>query len=239
MKNKIMVFATLMCSFIICTAQESTGQKTVFVGTFINQYNGNLGTSLFKFNTTCYAGVTAGIIMPVTTSFSAEFSGVIGRYGYCQTDADRERTKHYEQQCPGCTGQTGMGELRSQIASINAGMRYEFANGYVLPIKSKLTPYLFLGAGLNHLSDVMQRNCVNEGFHMSFNGGGGFDFSLTKQVRISYHLGMGAFPFKKVYASESLNEEVEVELSHDPIEQQLERRKDFYMQNTLRIGYRL
>ena len=35
------------------------------------------------------------------------------------------------------------------------------------------------------------------------------------------------------------DEEVEVELSHDPIEQQLERRKDFYMQNTLRIGYRL
>lgn len=229
----------LLLSFIIVyslvSAQNKTNKFGLNVGGYIQHYNGNLGNSLMQFKTTCFAGVSSNFGIYLNKSFDFNINASIGSFGYCQTLADKSRIVALEYRCPGCTDGFGMGELRSLMVSTGVSMKYKFSNGYILKEKSKFSPYLGLGMGINHLSDNMKKNCVNVGFHFSVNANAGVVYNISEKFNIGYSMGVSCFTSKKVYASNGVSEEP-IKDGHNDEEKSIERRKDIGMQNTLFIG---
>ncbi len=238
MKKTGLIAACLLSAFVTL-AQSKNHKFGVTAGGTIQHYNGNLGSSFFKFNTTCFGGVMANFGVYLNRSFDFNPGLSIGHFGYCQTAADATRVVSLELRCPGCTDRLGMGELRSLMFSGNVHLKYKFANGYILREDSKIAPYVYSGFGINYLSDVMKRNCVNIGTHLTLNGGVGVKYNLTERLNVGYNLAVGCFLTKKVYYTnaESAETASHEEEENDPIDVKMEKRKDFYMQHALTIGF--
>ena len=230
MKKSLLVVA-LTFAALSTIAQSKNFRYGVTAGGYIQHYNGNLGNSFFKFNTTCFGGGAATFGMYLSKSVDLNVGGSLGFYGYCQTDADERRTASVAQRCPGCT-RLGMGELRSVMIAGNVAVKYKFANDIFLNEGAKIAPYVYAGAGINRLSDVMQRDCVNEGNHVSVNAGAGVKYNFCKRFNIGYNLALGAFVGDKVYATDPW----ETAMVKNELEMKLEKRKDLYMQNGLFLG---
>lgn len=226
----------LTAAFVTCTmiaiGQTKENKVGLIAGGFIQHYNGNLGNSFFQFNTCCFGGYSLHAGIYISRSFDLTVGGSYSHFGYCQTDGDLKRLASVEQSCPGCSNGFGMGDLRCAMASGNVAFKYKFANGYLLPEQSILAPYLYLGFGMNYLSDNMGRQCVNVGTHMTINGGAGVTYNLNDRFNIGYGVGMGCFPFKKVYNTNAIT------INNDE-ETKFEKRKDIYMQNTFFLGVKM
>lgn len=233
MKNQLL-FSALLLSAFTSVGQSKNHKIGVEAGACLQQYNGNLGNGFFKFKETAFAGVSLNAGFYLTKSFDLNVGGSIGHFGYCQTDEDKKRFVSIEQRCPGCTDRLGMGELRSQMISGNLAVKYKFANGHILKENSKLAPYIYAGVGINYLSDVMKRNCVNIGTHFTINGGAGVKYNINERFNVGYNLGLGCFVTKKVYYSNAIEND-EVEKDADDIE--MEKRKDLYMQHAITVGF--
>jgi hypothetical protein len=229
MKSKLL-FLALLFAASTAVAQTKNNKFGFSAGGTIQHYNGNLGSSLFKFETTCFAGVTSNLGYYLNKSFDLNAIFSIGHFGYCCTEEDNTRVVALEYRCPGCVDKTGMGELRSLLTSGNLAIKYKFANGYILNENSKISPYIYAGAGINYLSDVMKKNCVNVGTHFTINGGIGFKYNLTERINFGYHLALACFMDKKVYATGTFDGAS----ARDP---KIEKRKDICMQNALTIGF--
>ena len=233
MKNQIIITA-LILSALTSIGQNKNHKIGIEAGAYLQHYNGNLGNSFFKFNTTAFGGFSANAGMYLSKSFDLNIGGSVGNFGYCSTDEDKKRVVSIEQRCPGCTNQLGMGELRSMMASGNIAIKYKFANGIFLKEDSKLAPYIYAGVGVNHLADNMKRNCVNVGMHLTINAGAGIKYNFNERFNIGYNLGLGCFVTKKVYASNAsaMNKE-----DKDADDIKIDKRKDFYMQNAVTFGF--
>ncbi len=231
MKNLLVISAILLC-VINAIGQTKNDKIGLTVGGYIQQYNGNLGNSFFKFNTTCFGGVTANAGLYLNKSFDFNVGGSVGHFGYCQTETDANRVISLEQRCPGCTDRLGMGELRSMMIAGNIALKYKFANGYLLKENSKFAPYIYVGTGVNRLSDNMKRQCVGVGNHLTINSGVGLKYNINERFNIGCNLGVGCFIAKKVYFTNSAvsGEETDAE------DLKIEKRKDLYMQNSVFIG---
>jgi OmpA-OmpF porin, OOP family len=228
----------LFISALVLTTLGSMGQTKnhkigIETGAYLQHYNGNLGNSFFKFNTTAFGGTKLNLGLYLNKSLDLNVGASIGHFGYCQTEEDKQRIVSIEQRCPGCTDQLGMGELRSLMISGNIAIKYKFANGVFLKENSKLSPYIYAGAGINRLSDNMGRNCVNVGIHLTINGGAGITYNITERINIGYNLGLGCFVTKKVYNTKSTERGAE---EQDADDIKMEKRKDLYMQNGLTLG---
>lgn len=237
MKHQILL-AAFALSVMGLTAQNKNHKIGIEAGAYLQQYNGNLGNSFFKFKETAFGGVSANVALYLNKSFDAVVGGSIGHFGYCQTDKDKTRIVSIEQRCPGCTNGLGMGELRSRMISGNIAIKYKFANGMLLKENSRFAPYIYTGLGINQLSDNMKRNCVNVGTHLTINAGAGVKYNINERFSIGYNIGLGCFVTKKVYAtnaSQSQAEDHEEEKDADDLK--MEKRKDFYMQHALSFGF--
>ena len=234
MKNQIII-AALFLSTLSVTAQNKNKKIGLEGGAFLQHYNGNLGNSFFKFNTTAFGGFSANVGLYLNKSFDLNVGGTVSHFGYCQTDEDKKRIVSIEYRCPGCTDQLGMGQLRSMMASGNVAVKYKFANGIFLKENSKIAPYIYAGVGVNHLADNMKRNCVNVGLHFTVNGGVGVKYNINERFNVGYNLAVGCFMTKKVYYTnaEAMGEAPE-EKDADDIK--MEKRKDLYMQNAVTFG---
>lgn len=233
MKNQIII-AALLLSTLSSIGQSKNNKLGIEGGAYLQHYNGNLGSSFFKFNTTAFGGSSLNLGLYLNKSFDLNVGGSIGHFGYCQTAEDKKRIVSIEQRCPGCTNQLGMGELRSLMISGNIAVKYKFANGIFLKEDSKLAPYIYAGAGINRLSDNMRKNCVNVGTHFTINAGAGIKYNFNERVNIGYNLGIGCFVTKKVYYTNAIAEDNDAEKDVDDI--RMEKRKDLYMQNALTLG---
>lgn len=233
MKNYLFISATLLLTTLSMFGQTKNKKVGIEAGTYLQHYNGNLGNSFFKFNTTAFGGFSANAGLYLNKSFDLNIGGSIGHFGYCSTEEDKKRVVSIEQRCPGCTNQLGMGELRSMMASGNIAIKYKFANGIFLKENSKLAPYIYAGVGVNHLADNMKRNCVKVGMHLTINAGLGVKYNINERFNIGYNLGLGCFATKKVYAS---NASAMDEEDKDADDIKMEKRKDFYMQNAITFG---
>ncbi|HRG38725.1 MAG TPA: outer membrane beta-barrel protein [Bacteroidia bacterium] len=232
MKNQLLIVLLFFCALGV-NAQTKEHNLGITAGVYIQQYNGNLGNSFFKFNTACFGGATVNFAMYLNKSFDVNVVGSIGDFGYCQTEADASRVVSLSLRCPGCVDRIGMGELRSRMVSGNVAVKYKFANGFFLKEEAKIAPYVYAGVGINRLTDNMKRQCVNVGNHFSVNSGVGVTYNINKRLNIGYNLGIACFVTKKVYAtSESAIDD------HDPDADdiKMEKRRDFGMQNALSIG---
>lgn len=226
--KKYLLISTLLLLAAGVTAQTKNDKLGFTSGYFIQQYNGNLGNSFFKFNTVCFAGVSSSFGYYLNRSFEMNVSSTVGDFGYSQTAADANRIIPIAERCPGCIGRTGMGELRSRMVSGNIAIKYKFANGILLKEDSRISPYTYFGCGINHLTDNMHRNCVNVGNHFSLNAGAGVKYNFTNRLNIGYNLGIGYFTNDKVYATTSTDDVV-----------QMQGKKDMYLQHTLSLGINL
>lgn len=232
MKNHLL-FAVLFLSTLSSIGQTKNNKIGIEAGTYLQHYNGNLGNSFFKFNTTAFGGFSAKCGLYLNKAFDLNVGGTMGHFGYCQTEEDKKRVVSIEQRCPGCINRLGMGELRSLMISGNIAIKYKFANGVFLKENSKLAPYIFVGLGINYLSDNMKRNCVNVGTHFTINGGVGIKYNINERLNIGYNLAVGCFMTKKVYYTNS-TQNGDVDKDADDIK--MEKRKDFYMQNAVTFG---
>jgi opacity protein-like surface antigen len=235
MKNQLLITAAFVLATFGLTAQTKNRKIGIETGAYLQQYNGNLGNSFFKFKETAFGGGSLNLGLYLNKSFDVNVGGSIGHFGYCQTEEDKKRVVALEYRCPGCTDRLGMGELRSMMISGNTAIKYKFANGYLLKEDSKIAPYVYAGVGINYLSDVMKRNCVNVGNHFTINAGAGVKYNITERLNIGYNLGVGCFMTKKVYYTNAIAENNEVEKDADDIK--MEKRKDFYMQHALTLGF--
>lgn len=232
---KKQLFITLLALGTLgAVAQNKTYRFGVTSGASIQHYNGNLGNSFFQFNTTCFAGGTLNFGMYLNRSFEANIGGSIGDFGYCQTDADKQRVVALKFRCPGCTDRLGMGELRSRMISGNLAIRYKFANGYILKEEAKFAPYVYAGLGLNQLIDNMKKNCVNVGNHLTINAGAGVKYNICERFNIGYNVALGCFVGKKVYYTNAM---AGGDSDMDADDMKIERRKDLYLQNSLFLGF--
>jgi Outer membrane protein beta-barrel domain len=232
MKNKILLFAFLILP-IVAISQTKQNKLGITIGGGMHHYNGNLGNSFFALKSTFFGAITSNISQYVNSSFDANVGASIGHFGYCQTDADKTRIVSQELRCPACPNTLGMGELRSLIVSGNIGFQYKFTNGYLLKENAKFAPYLYLGIGINHLSDNMQRNCVNVGTHATINTGAGIKYNITNKINIGYNLGVGYFISKKVYYT---NPSLFTITEMDEEDKAIEKRKDLILQNSIFVG---
>lgn len=236
MKHYLPIIALL---FYTSTAiAQSKNHKFGFTaGGSIQHYNGNLGNSFFQFKTTCFAGVTTNFSVYLNKSFDMSFDNSIGRFGYCPTEEDMLRAVAFELRCPGeaCADFVGMGNLRSQIISSSFSIKYKFNNGYFLPEDTKIAPYVYGGFGVNQLSDVMQRDCVNPGTHFSLNGGTGVRYNITERFNVGYNLDIARFTNKKVYLTNTIADKAD---SHDedPEVHEMEKRDDYCLRNSISFG---
>jgi OOP family OmpA-OmpF porin len=240
MKHQLIIAVALTLSAFNAAAQNKTHKLGLEAGTYLSYYNGNLGSSFFKFNTTAFGGFSGNVGLYLSKSFDVNLGGTIGHFGYCQTAEDKKRVVPIEQKCPGCPGEGGMGELRSLMISGNIFVKYKFANGFFLKEDSKIAPYAYIGAGVNRLSDNMGRNCVNVGKHFSVNGGLGVKYNFNERFNVGYNLALGCFVTNKhVYSSngiKGITTEASVESAKGE-EMQMANKKDFYMQNAVTFGF--
>ncbi|MES2762862.1 MAG: outer membrane beta-barrel protein [Bacteroidota bacterium] len=237
MKNQLIITAFVL-SALTSMAQNKNKKIGLEGGAFIQQYNGNLGNSFFKFNTTAFCGFSAKAGFYLTKSFDVNVGGTIGHFGYCQTEEDKKRVVPINQKCPGCPGEGGMGELRAMMISGNIDVKYKFANGIFLKETSKIAPYIYVGAGINRLSDVMRRNCVNVGNHFSVNAGAGVKYNFNERFNIGYNLAVGCFVTNKhVYSSNGIKGiATETAEATTGEEMKMANKRDLYMQNAVTFG---
>lgn len=234
--QKILLLIALISFTEFTFGQTKNYKFGITAGGTIQQYNGNLGNSFFKFNTTCFAGFSTNLGIYINESFDFNVGGSIGHFGYCQTIADATRFVSYNQKCIGCTDKLGMGELRSLMVSGNVSIKYKLANDYLLDECSKFAPYIYGGIGINRLSDNMKRQCVNVGNHFTVNGGAGVKYNINKKFSVSYNLGIARFMTKKVYYTNVTAGKIN-NMALTQAEIQLERRKDMCMQHALLLGF--
>ncbi len=241
MKNQLLISAAVVLSAFSAIAQNKNHKIGIEAGAYLSHYSGNLGNSFFKFNTTAFGGFSGNAGLYLTKSFDVNVGGTVGHFGYCQTDEDKKRIVPIEQKCPGCPGEErGMGELRSLMIAGNIAVKYKFANGIFLKENSKIAPYVYVGAGINRLSDNMRRNCVNVGKHFSVNAGVGVKYNFNERFNIGYNLAVGCFVTKKhVYSSNGIKgitaETAAAETNSE--EMKMANRKDFYLQNAVTFGF--
>lgn len=235
MKNQLLMTVAVAITTFSSIAQNKNHKIGIETGAYLQQYNGNLGNSFFKFKETAFGGGSLNVGLYLNKSFDVNAGGTIGHFGYCQTEEDKKRVVALEYRCPGCTDRLGMGELRSMMISGNTSIKYKFANGYLLKEDSKIAPYVYAGVGINYLSDVMKRNCVNVGNHFTINAGAGVKYNITERLNIGYNLGVGCFMTKKVYYTNAIAENNEIEKDADDIK--MDKRKDLYMQHAFTLGF--
>lgn len=235
MKNQLLITVAVAITTFSSIAQNKNHKIGIETGAYLQQYNGNLGNSFLKFKETAFAGGSLNVGLYLNKSFDINAGGTIGHFGYCQTEEDKKRIVTLEYRCPGCTDRLGMGELRSMMISGNTSIKYKFANGYLLKEDSKIAPYVYAGVGINYLSDVMKRNCVNVGNHFTINAGAGVKYNITERLNIGYNLGVGCFMTKKVYYTNAIAENNEIEKDADDIK--MDKRKDLYMQHAFTLGF--
>ncbi len=235
MKNKLLVSVLMLCA-ISAFGQNKKYKFGITAGGYVQHYNGNLGNSFFKFKSVWFCGVGGTFGVYLNKSFDLTAGVSVGDFGYCQTETDKRRIVSLSQRCPGCKDKLGMGELRSRMVSGNVAIQYKFANGTFLKEDSKFSPYVYVGVGISHLSDNMNRDCVNPGFHFTVNGGTGMKYNISERFSVGYNIGIGAFVSKKVYNTNAAARDLIEEDGKDAIDIKMERRMDMYMQNSLFLG---
>jgi opacity protein-like surface antigen len=232
MKNKLFLAIIVFC---VCNtiAQNRSYRFALTSGVSIQHYNGNLGNSFFQFNTTCFAGNVTTFGVYLNRSLDLNVIGSIGDFGYCQTDADKNRVVSLSQRCPGCTDRLGMGELRSRMYAGSVALKYKFSNGYLLKEDSRFSPYIYAGMGLNRLVDNMKKRCVNAGDHFTITAGAGVRYNINSRFNVGYNVGLGCFMVKKVYYT---NAQATDGMDKDADDIKMEKRKDLFLQNSISLG---
>jgi hypothetical protein len=153
----------------------------------------------------------------INKSFDATLFASMGDYGYCPDEEEIEEHIGDEEECPGCPPGTIV-NLSGRITAGGIGLRYKFANGYILKETSRIKPYIYFGTAVNRVSDPMKMDCIRVGDYMSYNAGAAVKYYITNRVNVGYNIGFGY-----------LNRDDLDFMTHDAV-------NDMYVQNTVMVG---
>ncbi len=199
------------------SAQSRNYKLGISIGGGLQSYIGERGNALTH-DDLIFRGVAvlqAGYY--INKSFDATLFGSVGDYGYCPDDEAIAAHIDDDEQCPGCPPGTIV-NLSGRITAAGLGLRYKFANGYILKQSSRVQPYIYAGAAYDRVSDPMKMNCIRVGDFMSYNAGAGVKYYVTRRVNVGYNFGFGY-----------LNRDDVDFMTHDAA-------NDIYVQNTVMVG---
>lgn len=210
----------LLSSFSISIfAQNHAPRFSIYGGFGFQQYAGDLGNGLYRFNSTEYGVASLGIERSISKSWDLKLFGTLGDLGFCQVNRAAyikekygEDLEHEHEHDPKAEN------LNSRMGALTVALQYRFANGVWLPTDSRFSPFLSFGFGLNRITDRMKMECVVPGLYSTIHAGTGFKYFLKNQVFVGYNLNFGFF------TSDGL----------DGFEQ---GRNDLHMQNSAVVGY--
>ena len=189
----------------VANAQTKTNKNNLTAGGGLEQYKGDLGNSFLDFQEEWYGFVKLAYGRYLNHSFDAQAFATIGEIGRCfdgVLDAEHPVLM-----------------FRSRFTTTGLDLEYKFANGYLLKENSKIAPFVYAGAALNHHQDIWTNEPrVNEGFYTSINGGLGVSCQLIKNIQFVYNLELGYF-------------------TSDAIDFISKGSNDMYLQNTLMLGF--
>lgn len=216
MKRSFFALALLLIAGS-ASAQSQNHKLGISLGGGLQSYIGERGNAITH-DDLIFRGVAvvqAGYYL--NKSFDAVLFASKGDYGYCPDDEAIEAHIENGEECPGCPPGTIV-NLSGRITAAGLGLRYKFANGYILKERSRIKPYIYAGAAADYVSDPMKMNCIRVGDYMSYNAGAGVKYYITDRINVGYNIGLGY-----------LNRDDLDFMSHDAA-------NDMYVQNTVMIG---
>lgn len=199
----------------------------IYAGFGFQQYSGDLGNGFFNSNNVMYGVASIGVDYKLNNSFGVKILSTLGDLGYCQEREiilsripleighdghhSDENITHYAPEEE---------NLMSRLVTGTIAVQYYFANGKILPLESKFQPSVYLGFGINNLTDIKKMECVQVGQYFSTNMGMSLSYQISNRLSFGYNLGLGIFTDDKIdFISKGAN--------------------DMYMQNSavLAIGF--
>lgn len=192
MKNYLCTLAFVLFT-ITAFAQSKEHRLGITVGAGSQKYKGDLGNG-FTLKNNCWYGTYA-----LSTSYylckyvDAGVFFTAGNYGFSQPDDIKMKEVLADDQCPGCIGRKGIGNVSCRLYSAGAMIKYKFANGCLLKENCRIRPYVYFGASAIQLVDNMKMNCVQAGNYTSLNAGAGMKYYLSDRLNIGYNVHFGNF----------------------------------------------
>lgn len=210
MKKSIILFSTLLLVVSINTYGQTAERKNNFtLGGGKGAYRGDLGNAWFKLDEEWYGFAYMGYSRYLNHSFDMSATLTTGDYGHCRED-DESAIR---------PDGTEVLNMLGRLTSLVVSGKYKFANGYLLKEKAKLAPYVYLGLGLNNMTEFFWKNKTraNEGNYTSLNGGIGARYHFNDKFNVTYNLGIGRF-------------------NNDNIDFRKSGSNDMFLQSTLAFG---
>lgn len=207
MKNKILI--GLISLAIYGYGQTSEKKNNISIGGGTQYYNGDLGNSFFALKDEWYGVVGLNYSRYLNKSFDASFTTTTGDYGHCRDKEDPQFR----------SDGTEVLNMLSRLTTGIITLKYKFYNGYILKENAKISPFVYIGFGINNVTDFWwaNKNRVNAGNYTSLNGGLGLRYNFCNKFNFTYNLGLGYF-------------------MTDKIDKRVEGINDMYLQNTFLIG---
>ncbi len=180
---------TIIIALILITAnsfgQTSDKKNNISIGGGKESYNGDLGNSWFHLDEEWYGFVSIHYSHYLNKSFDFSASVTHGDYGKCREHDD----EIYREDG------TEVLNMLSRLTTGILSVKYKFANGYLLKENAKLAPYIYVGGGINNISNRWwnDKKRVNPGNFGSINGGIGLRYNFYKNFSFTYNLGIGYF----------------------------------------------
>jgi OOP family OmpA-OmpF porin len=201
MKLRTLLFI-LFISSLAAKAQTVDQKNTISIGGGKECYNGHLGNSWFDPSEECYGFVSISYARYLNKSLDILASCSTGDIGRCREEG----------------ADISILNLYARMTTGIIAIKYKFANGYLLKENARLAPFLFMGGGINNLTDIWTHYRVNQGNYLTVNGGAGFSYRFATHYNLSYTLGFAYFETDGLDFIETGGH-------------------DMYMQHTFTLGY--
>lgn len=206
--KKLTIVAMLFAG-LTTFAQTAEKKNNISFGVGTQAYNGDLGNPWFDAGDEWYGIASLNYNRYLNRSFDAGLLFTSGDYGHCRDKEDAQFRPDGS-------------EVLNMLSRLTTGIvtvKYKFANGYILKESARLAPYVYLGGGINNISEYWwaAKDRANTGYYGSVNGGLGVRYNLCRNFSVTYNLGFGMF-------------------TSDNIDKRVQGSNDMYMQNTILFG---
>lgn len=207
MKTKFLIGLILLSMH--CFGQTSQKKNNFSFGVGTNCYRGDLGNPWFNPHDEWYGVGSLNYSRYLNKSFDISMTITTGDFGKCREEEDAQFR----------SDGTEVLNMLSRLTTGIVTVKYKFSNGYILKENSKMSPYIYLGGGINNISEYWwdDKTRANAGNYGSYNGGLGMRFNFYSKFNLTYNLGFGYF-------------------TSDNIDKRSEGTNDMYMQNTILLG---
>ncbi len=178
MNKNLLAFYSLLIACVIgadiANAQSYSTKYGVEINGGLREYGGDRGRRFFMMRPPDYQAIGASFAYYVNPSFDATIFGSVGDLG------------HRDFSYPVKLGFT------ARVTDVMLGLRYKFANGYLLEEGSKIKPYLYAGWGaMQSVSRIVHDqpgyigNSVNRSWIAAqWTAGGGVRYAITDNIDI-------------------------------------------------------